>query len=241
MALSAAVAGTLWQDGRPLPLVIAAALAVGAAGGLANAALTVVGRVHPIVVTLATMNLYRGLTLWWLRDNNVDIAGEDRAALTARLLGLPVLVWVGLAVAVAVGLALARTVFGREVYATGSNPSAARRVGVSVPRVWLKAFGLQGLLAGLAGFLYLAYSGHLQPTDHEDKTLQAIAAAVVGGVAISGGRGSTGGVMLGCVVLAVLPTAGLFLNLPPTWQRTLVGAVLAVAVAADALSRRRSE
>jgi ribose transport system permease protein len=238
MALSAATAGRLWEQGQPPPVVAVVALGVGTAGGLLNAVLTLAGRVHPIVVTLAMMNVYRGLTLWRI-DEDVHIDGTVRAAFTARPFDVPVLVWVGLTVAVVVWLMLARTVFGREVYAVGGNPAAARRVGISVTRVWLKAFALQGLLAGLAGLLYLGYSGHLQPTDHEDKTLSAIAAAVVGGVAISGGRGSAAGVLLGCVFLAALAPAGQFLGVPPTWQRTLVGAVMAVAVAIDALGRRR--
>jgi rhamnose transport system permease protein len=95
------------------------------------------------------------------------------------------------------------------------------------------------VLAGLAGLLYLARSGSLQPVSYEDKTLEAIAAAVVGGVAITGGRGSVLGVMLGCLFLVSLPPACEHLHVATTWQRTLVGAVMVLAVTLDALWRRR--
>jgi ABC-type sugar transport system ATPase subunit/ribose/xylose/arabinose/galactoside ABC-type transport system permease subunit len=238
MALSAGVAGRLWEQGWPWPLVAAAALLVGATGGLLNAALALAGRVHPIVVTLGTMSVYRGLTLWWLAQD-VQVPGRSRDWLFAEVGGLPVITWSGLAVLAATWLLLTRTLTGRELYALGSNPAAAHRVGIHRTRVWLTAFTLQGGLAGFAGLVYLARSGNLQPTSYEDKTLEAIAAAVVGGVALTGGRGSVWGMALGCLFLVALPPACLFLQVSPLWQRTLVGGVLVVAVLIDTLWRRR--
>jgi ABC-type sugar transport system ATPase subunit/ribose/xylose/arabinose/galactoside ABC-type transport system permease subunit len=238
MALSAAVAGGLWQEGWPLSVVLPVAVLVGGAGGLANAALTLAGRVHPIVVTLGTLSLYRGLMLWWLQGD-VQIPGDVRGQFVAPVGGLPLVVWLGLATQALGVLFLRHTVPGRELYGVGSNPAAARRVGISRARVWLTAFTLQGVLAGLAGLLYLARSGQLQPISYEDLTLKAIAAAVVGGVALTGGRGTVAGVLLGCLFLVTLASACEFLRIPVTWQRTLVGAVMVVAVALDTLWRRR--
>jgi ABC-type sugar transport system ATPase subunit/ribose/xylose/arabinose/galactoside ABC-type transport system permease subunit len=238
MALSAGLAGWLWERGWPLAVALPAAVLAGGACGLANAGLTLAGRVHPIVVTLGTLSLYRGLLLWWLKQD-LQIPLSLRDPLVTPWAGLPPLAWLGLGVAVLAAVFLRRTVPGRELYAVGSNPAAAHRAGISRPRVWLLAFGLQGALAGLAGLLYLARSGSLQPVSHEDKTLEAIAAAVVGGVALTGGRGSVAGVLLGCLFLVSLPPACEYLHLPVTWQRTLVGAVMVVAVALDALWRRR--
>jgi ABC-type sugar transport system ATPase subunit/ribose/xylose/arabinose/galactoside ABC-type transport system permease subunit len=238
MALAAGVAGRLWEQGQPLPLVVLTALAVGAAGGFLNAAVSLAGRVHPIVVTLGTMSVFRGLTLWWL-GQNVLIPGSARNWMFADALGLPLVAWGALALVVAAWLALTRTVPGREVYALGSNPSAARRVSISPARVWLVAFTLQGLLVGLAGLLMLARSGELQPTSYGDVTLRAIAAAVVGGVAITGGRGSVWGAILGCLFLEALRQACGLMNVSATWQGTLVGAALVVAVLIDSLWRRR--
>jgi ribose/xylose/arabinose/galactoside ABC-type transport system permease subunit len=155
------------------------------------------------------------------------------------IFGITPLLWISFSVGVLLVVLLRNTILGLELYATGSNPQAARRTGVSVGKVWLLAFTLQGLLAGLAGVLYLAYSGSLQPVSHEDKTLEAIAAAVVGGVAITGGRGSVLGVLLGCLFLVSLGPACVFLHIPTVWQRTLVGVVMVMAVTLDSLWRRR--
>jgi len=238
MALSAAVAGKLWQKELPLPAVAAVAVLVGTVGGAINAGLTLLGRVHPIVVTLGTMSVFRGLTLWWMREN-ITIAGSARNSLFGEGAVLPPIVWIGVGCFILLGVMLERTLFGRSLFAVGGNPAAARRVGISPARVWLKAYSSQGALAGLAGILYLARSGGLQPTSYEEKTLEAISAAVVGGVAITGGRGSIFGVLLGCWLLVLLTAACQFLHISTDWQRAVVGAVLVVAVAADALWRRR--
>jgi rhamnose transport system permease protein len=238
MALSAGVAGRLWEQGHGWPVAAAVAAGVGGLGGLLNAGLALLGRVHPIVVTLGTMSVFRGLTLWWMQQD-VQIPGSVRGWLTADAFGLPVLAWSGVAVVALAWAFLNGTVPGRELVALGGNPSAARRVGIRRGRVWLTAFTLQGVLVGLAGLLALARSGSMQPTSYEDVTLQAIAAAVVGGVAITGGRGSVWGVALGCLFLVTLAPACLFLQLSPHWQRTLVGLVLVAAVTIDTLWRGR--
>jgi len=237
MALSAAVAGRLWEQGQPLPLVAAVALGVGGLGGAFNAALALAGGVHPIVVTLGTLSLYRGLTLWYLQGE-IHIAGVARSWLLTDVAGVPLLAWMGLALVVLMGVFLNETVLGRKLYALGSNPAAAHRVGIHRSRVWLMAFTFQGVLIGLAGLLALARAGNLQATSFEDKTLEAIAAAVVGGVAITGGRGSIVGVALGCLFLVSLRPACVFLEVSPYWRLTLVGGVMVLAVSVDALWRR---
>jgi rhamnose transport system ATP-binding protein len=239
MALSAGVAGRLWEQGHPLPVVVGTALLLGAAGGLLNAGVSLLSRVHPIVVTLGTMSVYRGLTLWWL-GQDVQIPHADRSWVFATVGKLPLLVWGGLAFVGLVWLGLTRTVPGREVYALGGNPSAARRVGISRARVWLGAFGLQGLLVGLAGLLLLAHSGGLQPVSYEDNMLKGIAAAVVGGVAITGGRGSVWGVVLGCLFLVTLQQACVFFGIAAGWDRAVVGGILVAAVLLDSLWRGRA-
>jgi ribose/xylose/arabinose/galactoside ABC-type transport system permease subunit len=239
MALSAGVAGRLWEQGHSLPVVTGTALILGGTAGFVNAALTLLGRVHPVVVTLGTMSLYRGLVLWYVQQN-VLIAGSSRTLLSDETFGLPGSVWLGGMTVLLAGVFLRRTVSGREFFAFGSNPVAAHRIGIDRGRVWLRAFTLQGLLAGLAGLLYLAQSGSLQPTSYEDKTLEAIAAAVVGGVAITGGRGTVGGVALGCLFLVSLRRMCAFLDISPHWQQTLTGSVLVLAVVVDAWWRRKS-
>jgi ribose/xylose/arabinose/galactoside ABC-type transport system permease subunit/ABC-type multidrug transport system ATPase subunit len=238
MALSAGIAGRQWEDGASLPVVFATAIVVGGLGGFLNAALSLIGRVHPIVVTLGTMSVYRGLTLWWL-GQDVFIHGDRRNWLTDDCAGLPLVVWAGILLVTAAWLILRRTVPGHELYALGSNPAAAHRIGIERRRIWLWAFTLQGMLVGLAGLFYLARSGNLQPSGYEGETLRAIAAVVVGGAAITGGRGSVWGVALGCVFLVALPLATPFLGISANWDKTLAGAAMVMAVAVDALWRRR--
>lgn len=240
MALSAGMAGRLWEQDRPFPLVAVTALGIGAAGGFLNASLALLGRVHPIVVTLGTLSLYRGLTLY-LIEENVLVPGSDRNWLLARFLEVPLIVWLAFLLVIVSWIFLSRTVAGREFHALGDNPWAAHRVGIHKHKVWLKAFTLQGLLVGAAGLLSLANSGSMQPTDFEDRTLEAIAAAVVGGVAITGGRGSAWGVVLGCLFLVSLPRASIFLHIPTQWQRALVGSALLIAVTMDTLWRKNQK
>jgi rhamnose transport system permease protein len=240
MVLSAGLAGALWEKGFPLAPVLAIAVAVGALCGLTNAALSLIGRIHPIVVTLGTASLYRGMLIWWM-EQDVQVPSDLRGPLLLPVLGLPPLAWIGLGVAVLMAAFLGRTAAGRAVYAVGSNLAAARRAGISPPRAWLMAFTLQGALAGLAGLLYLADSRSLQPVSYEDKTLEAIAAAVVGGVSLTGGRGTVLGVVCGCAFLVALPPACEHLHLPPHWQRAFIGVVMVLAVTLDALWRRRPQ
>jgi ribose/xylose/arabinose/galactoside ABC-type transport system permease subunit/ABC-type branched-subunit amino acid transport system ATPase component len=237
MALSAGVAAWLWQRGYPVPAAFAAALAAGTLGGFVNAGLSLAGRVHPIVVTLGTMSLYRGLAQAVI-GGIITVPGAQRDWLLALVLGIPLPAVFGAGLAVAVWLLLTRTVTGRELYAVGGNPAAAVRVGIHPGRVWLKAFALQGLLVGAAGFLQLAWVGSVEDTSFDAVTLDAIAAVVVGGVAILGGRGSTWGVVLGCLFLAALTQLSVLLGVATTWQQALVGAVLVLAVTLDTLWRR---
>jgi rhamnose transport system permease protein len=240
MALSAAVAGRLWEQGWPWPVVLLVAILVGGAGGLLNATLSLVARVHPIVVTLGMMSVYRGLTFQWLQQQDIQVPGDLRAGFTAAPLGVPVIAWLGLEVLIVAAVVLRWTFAGRQLYALGGNPAAAHRVGIERRRVWPVVFAIQGMLVGLAAILSLADSGNTQATSFEDRTLTAIAAAVVGGVAITGGRGSVWGAALGCILLVSLGPAWVALHVPAEWQRTLVGAIMVAAVLLDAIWRRRS-
>ncbi len=237
MALSAGIAGTLWKHNYSLPVVLLTGLFIGGAAGGVNAALSLLGRVHPIVVTLGTMSVYRGLTLWWL-GRNLHISDDQRAWALTYWLGLPARAWLGLVVLAMLAVWLKYTVWGRELYALGSNPRAAQRMGIRPGWVWLRAFSLQGMLAGLAGLLFLSQSGAMSSTSYENQTLEAIAAAVIGGVAITGGRGTVFGLLVGCLLVVSLRQACTFLGLPSRWEQSLVGVVLLLAVLLDALQRR---
>jgi ABC-type sugar transport system ATPase subunit/ribose/xylose/arabinose/galactoside ABC-type transport system permease subunit len=241
MALTAASASVLMRNGWPPLLATSCGLGVGALAGAANAGLTLVGRVHPIVVTLGTMSIYRGLTLLLIAHKAIhDVPGSFRAPIRMHPLGVPAAVWLALGVTVLAWFCLVRTVPGRQAVALGSNPRAAQRTGIHRTRVWLGVFSLQGLLAATAGLLALGMAGHLQSTDFEEKTLEAIGVAVVGGIAITGGRGSVWGIWAAAFLLRLLEKGWVLLQISGYWQRTIVGSLLLLAILTDRLWRRSS-
>jgi ribose/xylose/arabinose/galactoside ABC-type transport system permease subunit len=206
-----------------------------------NAVLCLSGRVHPIVITLGTMSLYRGLTLGLIGGRDIyDVPAAFAASARAAPLGVPVVVWVALAAVSLVWFLLGWTVPGRQVLALGGNPAAAERTGIHRGRVWLAVFTLQGLLAGVAGLLALGLVGSMQSTDFGEKTLEAIGVAVVGGVAITGGRGSVWGVAAATLLFQVLDKGWVLLRISAYWQRTIVGSLLLLAILGDRLWRHGS-
>jgi ribose/xylose/arabinose/galactoside ABC-type transport system permease subunit len=243
MALSAAAAGLVlklpFSPWVTIPAAIAAAVAVGTAGGLANAALSLVGRVHPIVVTLGTMTIYRGLMISMTGGHTItDLPGEFVGWSTARFAGLNGSVALGGVAAVFMYAWLGHFRSGRYLVAEGSSPSAARLVGISRGRTWLAAFGAGGLLAALAGVLELSQTGALQSGMGAGYELQAIAAAVIGGVAISGGRGSVLGVCLGALLLSLIYNALVLWQISRYHYSLVTGGLLLAAVLVDLAWRR---
>jgi ribose/xylose/arabinose/galactoside ABC-type transport system permease subunit/ABC-type multidrug transport system ATPase subunit len=242
MALSAATAGHLMRENWPPEVAVPLALGAGALMGALNAGLSLLGRVHPIVVTLGTLSLYRGLTLVLIGGRAIhEIPHSFRVPWQAAPLGVPGTVWLALALVVLAWLFLEYMVPGREVMALGSNPRAARRSGIHPARVWLLVFSLQGFLAALAGLSALATAGHLQATDFEEKTLEAIGVAVIGGIAVTGGRGSVWGMCAAALLFRVLEKGWVLLHISGYWQRTIVGGLLLAAILADRLWQRSAE
>jgi rhamnose transport system ATP-binding protein len=242
MALGAATAGYLMQAGWSPLVAVPAGLGVATLAGATNAAVTLAGRVHPIVVTLGTMSLYRGLVLLLIGSEDIRIVPEAfRASIQAAPLGVPSIVWLALTTATLAWFLLGWTVPGRQAIAFGSNPTAAQRTGIRRSRVWLAVFALEGLLAGVVGLISLGMTGNLQGTDHDEKTLEAIGVAVVGGIAITGGRGSVWGIWAAALLFRVLEKGWVHLHISSYWQRTIVGSMLLVAILADRIWRIAGE
>jgi len=243
MALSAAAAGLMMQQGRGDPLGIALAVlvafAVGAAGGALNATLSLWGRIHPIVVTLGTMTIFRGLLILLTGGDTISRLPAGFEALAGHtLLGIPGLAIFGAFAALAVHYYLHYRPGGRYLYAWGSSPQAARLVGITKRRVWLSAFSLAGCLVALAGLMELARAGSLQSGLGSGFELRAIAAAVIGGTAITGGRGSATGVVLGSLLLSLIQNALVLWQVSRYQYDVVIGSLLLVAIALDWLWRR---
>jgi rhamnose transport system permease protein len=239
-AVCSVLAGLLAQAGWPMPLVIIGAVASGAALGAFNGALVAGLGLPSIVVTLATMVTWREALRWWREGEFVkglpqgfQWAGLSQAAGQAAILAIAAAVFAVLA------LALKHLAAGRFVYAVGSDREAARLAGIRPQAVTFGAFVLLGALVGLAALLNAIRFADVDPKTGTGLELQAIAAAVVGGVVVSGGRGNLWGVLAGVLLLSILGTALVFLRLPAQWEKAIQGAIILLAVAADGWRGRR--
>jgi rhamnose transport system permease protein len=239
-AIGGVAAGLLAKAGAPMPVVGAGAVLVGAAMGALNGLLVAGLGLPSIVVTLATMVLLRESLRWttegvWVQDLP---AGFQWFGLGQE--------WGRVAVVVAAALVFAAFVWalrslaaGRAVYATGSEPEAARLVGIRPRRVVFGVFVAMGALTGLAALLTSIQFIDVQTNAGVGLEMKVIAAAVVGGAAITGGRGTLWGTLLGVALLGAIGPALTFLGTEAHWERALQGLVILVAVAADALESRR--
>lgn len=233
------VAGLLTKEGLPLPAAFAAAVLAGAGLGAVNGALVAFARLPAIVVTLATLVVYREALRWWREG---ELVQDVPPGFQWFGLGDEVGPWVVVGAAVAVFVAfvwgLRYLTAGRAIYATGSDAEAARLAGARPDHVIFGVFVLTGALTGLAAVLNAVRFADVDPTAGSGLELRVIAAVVVGGVAVTGGRGRLFGTLLGVALLAVVGPALVFLKARPEWEKAIQGGIILVAVAADALGRR---
>jgi rhamnose transport system permease protein len=219
------------------------ALGVGLALGCLNGSAIAWAKVPPIVATLGTLSAFRGAAFLISGSKQVD-AEDLPASLTSWSLAGPLRVfgvtipWIlvlSLCVAGAVAFLVRKTRLGRDIFALGSHPEAARLRGVPVGRTTFLVYALMGLLAGLGGLLYASRYGFVNPgTAGQGMELSVIAAVVVGGAKVTGGSGSVLGVLLGCVLLATINVALSELGIEANWQQLVYGAVILVALLTDA-------
>lgn len=233
-------AGLLAVRGWPLPLVLGASVGLGALTGAINGWLVAGLRLPSIVVTLATMvTLRQGLNLVRQGEfvnlpDNVQWFGLSQSA------GQWTLVLSSLAVLVVIGLAMRHWSAGRQVYAVGTNAEAARLAGIPPQQVTFLVFVFLGALTGLAAIMNIAQSPQVQPLSGAGLELKVIAAVVVGGVAIAGGRGNLWGAFAGLLLLACVSPALTHLHVEAYWEKAIQGAIILLAVVADGVRQRRA-
>ena len=206
MGLTAYLTGRLFVDvpGIPIVVVVIAAVLLGAFLGLVNGALVAFAKVPAMVITLGTLYAYRGINVLWTgsdRINASDMPKDFLALGTQQILFIPVLSIVAVIVLALAAWYLRNTRGGREYYAIGSDPSAAELYGLKVTRRVLSAFVLSGALAGLAGVFYAARYGSISSQAGSGWELDAVGAAVIGGIAITGGVGTVWGAAIGAMLL----------------------------------------
>ncbi|MEU6738999.1 ABC transporter permease [Streptosporangium sandarakinum] len=238
-ALSAIVLAWLATDsGLPWPLAVLVALAVGLVCGLANAALIAYGKLPPFIATLAMLGIARGLAL--VISQGSPIALPDAVTHLGDTIGdyLPIPVLVMIAMGLITALVLSRTYSGRAIYAIGGNEEAARLSGIKVDRQKLITYGLSGLFAAIAGIVLASRLASAQPQAASGYELDAIAAVVIGGASLSGGKGRAFGTFVGALILAVLRNGLNLLSVSAFWQQVVIGVVIALAVLSDTLRRK---
>lgn len=216
-------------------------LLIGAALGLVNGLLIQLFRLPSIVATLATMSIFRGL-IYALSNGNqvIGLSLTDPFANFAggRLLDIPTNVWIMVLIVAIFTIVLRSTPFGYRVRSIGSNPEAARFSGLPMKQVRLLAFVVMGALGGLAGMLSLGYFGSSDPNLGTGYELLAIAAAVIGGTPLRGGRATIVGAALGAVLLGIVSSGLAYFDVPINWTEFATGGVILLAVALDSLLRR---
>lgn len=241
MGLTAFLSGQLFlaEKGTPVIVVMLAGVALGALCGAFNGALVAVAKVPALVVTLGTLYVFRGIDYGWAsatgvhQVNAVQMSDEFLAFGSGSILGVPHLTLIALAALAVAAYALHNWRSGRELYAIGSNPHAARLAGIPAGRRVFTAFVISGALVGLAGVLHASYFGTINASVGTGRELAVVAAVVVGGVAIFGGSGSVLGAVLGALLLTTITSALPILGVPAFWQRAVDGAALLLAISLD--------
>jgi rhamnose transport system permease protein len=241
MGLTAFLSGQMFlsDKGTPVILVVLAGIALGAVCGALNGALVALAKVPALVVTLGTLYVFRGLDYAWAKATGVQQVNADRMSPgflefgSGSVLGVPNLTLIALVVLAFAGYAMRNLRSGRELYAIGSNPDAARLAGIPTGRRVFTTFVISGALVGLAGVLHASYFGTINASVGNGKELAVVAAVVVGGVAIFGGSGSVIGAALGALLLTTITSALPILGVPAFWERAVDGAALLLAISLD--------
>lgn len=244
LALSGMVSASLAQNYPELPVItyILVAMATGLILGLVNGSLIAFLGIPPIVVTLGTLAVFRGLIVVYGGGDQVnasEMGDVFQAFPKATLLGFTSIFWIMVAVSIAVWLFLAMTRTGRALYAVGGNPVAARYCGIDLGRQQLLVYTISGTISGLCGYLWVARYGVAYSEIASGYELTVIAACVIGGVSIAGGVGTVVGTLLGALFLGVIVNALPVMQITPFWQMAISGAVILAAVVVNARAERR--
>ncbi|AMQ07637.1 MULTISPECIES: ribose ABC transporter permease [Sporosarcina] len=236
LALTGAVTAGLMAGGMDPLLAMFLGLLLGAVLGAINGVIIAKGKVAPFIATLATMTIYRGLTLVYTEGKPISGLGDSQAfQLLGKgyFFGIPVPV---ITMAITFGILyfiLKKTTFGRRVYAVGGNEEASRLSGISVDRIKIYVYALTGMLAALAALILTSRLNSAQPTAGNMFELDAIAAVVLGGTSLTGGRGWIVGTLIGALIIGVLNNGLNLIGVSSFFQQVVKGAVILVAVLLD--------
>ena len=245
LAFSGAVAAGLLKSGISFPGndlfigftllgTILAGVATGSFLGFFNGWVITKFKVPPFVATLAMLTVARGFTMLWTKGYPISSLGPDFAYIgTGWFLGIPILVWIAVVIIVAAMIISNKTALGRYIYAIGGNENAARLSGININKVKIIVYTLAGALAAIGGIMVTSRLDSAQPNAGMSYELDAIAAVVIGGTSLSGGRGTIIGTVLGAIIIGVLNNGLVLLDVSPFWQQVVKGMVILLAVMID--------
>ena len=236
LALTGAVAATMLASGIDPVLTILAALLLGAVLGAVNGVIIAKGKVAPFIATLATMTIYRGLTLVYTDGRPVSDLGNE---ITFQMLGkgyffgIPVPVCTMILAFIVLYVIMHKTTFGRRVYAVGGNEAASKLSGINVDRIKIAVYSLTGMLAALSALILTSRLNSAQPTAGTSYELDAIAAVVLGGTSLTGGKGWIFGTLVGALIIGVLNNGLNLIGVSSFFQQVVKGIVILIAVLID--------
>ena len=250
LALSGAIMAGLLKFGTELealdlyigygaPAAITIAILAGASLGLFNGVMITRFRVPPFVATLAMLTIARGLTKLYTGGEAITGLGDGFVALgSGRLLGIPNQVWIAAGIVIAATVLLKKTRFGRYIYAVGGNEEAAKLSGLNVKKIKLMVYTIAGALSAVGALIVTSRLNSATPNAGEGFELDSIAAVVIGGTSLSGGRGSVLGTVLGALIIGVLNNGLVIMGVDPFWKTVIKGIVILLAVVIDRLNAK---
>lgn len=245
LAFSGAIAAGLLKFGIALPAydlyigftllgALLAGTAVGATLGTFNGFVITKFKVPPFVATLAMLTIARGFTMLWTKGYPISSLGKEFSFIgTGWFLGIPVLVWIAAVVVLLATILTNRTAFGKYIYAIGGNESAAKLSGININSVKIWVYALAGILAAVGGIMVTSRLNSAQPNAGLSYELDSIAAVVIGGTSLAGGRGTIIGTVLGAMIIGVLNNGLVLMDVSPFWQQVVKGVVILLAVIID--------
>ncbi|HEL1182280.1 TPA: ribose ABC transporter permease [Streptococcus equi subsp. zooepidemicus] len=237
LALSSALAAGLIGGGLPVPVAIVLAICLGGLFGMLNGLLIAYGKLAPFIVTLATMTIFRGATLVYTNGNPVTKGLSDSFLFQflgqGYIVGIPFPVILMFLVFVILAILLHKTAFGKAVYALGGNEKAAYISGIKLNKVKIIIYTISGMMASLSGLIITSRLSSAQPTAGASYEMDAIAAVVLGGTSLSGGKGRIWGTLIGALIIGVLNNGLNIIGVSAFWQQVVKGIVILIAVLLD--------
>lgn len=246
MALGAMVGCTVLKNNQSIPviLVIVIAMAVGLLSGFFNGVLVSKLKILPIIATLGTMNIYRGITYLvangsWVKQQ--EMGAKFLSLATGKVFGINNLIVIAVIVYIIAAFFMTKTRTGRRIYAVGNSEESARVSGIKTDNTIILVYTLLGVIAGLAGTLYVCKYGVAQGETCTGYEMNVIAACVLGGVSINGGTGRVQGVLLGAVLLGILNNAMPLIHVSSFWQEAIRGLIILLSIIANSIIQRNVE